>query len=67
VLGLGIVHAGSPAGRLTASFGIAWWDPTKLHGNPPERLFSTVDRLLYHAKATGRNRVISAALEDQPL
>lgn len=49
----------TPAGPypITASFGLAQWQPNE----PAERLLSRADRALYRAKQTGRNRVEQAA------
>lgn len=49
----------TPAGphAITASFGMAQWQP----GEPAERLLSRADRALYRAKQAGRNRVEQAA------
>lgn len=52
--------------RLTASFGVA----TARAGDTYERLFARADKALYHAKDTGRNRVVGDNLpsldEDLP-
>lgn len=42
---------------VTASFGLAEWQPVE----PLKRLLSRADRALYRAKETGRNRVEAAA------
>lgn len=56
---LHIVHAGNPAGVVTASFGIAWWNPGADHaGLQPNQLYAAADGLLYDAKEAGRNRVM---------
>ncbi|MEP0561218.1 MAG: diguanylate cyclase, partial [Qipengyuania citrea] len=41
--------------RLTASFGIAQWEPDEGYG----RLFARADAALYRAKQAGRNRIVS--------
>jgi diguanylate cyclase (GGDEF)-like protein len=48
----------TPAGphTITASFGLAEWQPAE----PLERLLGRADRALYRAKETGRNRVETA-------
>jgi two-component system, cell cycle response regulator len=40
--------------RLTASFGVAQWRP----GETPGSLLQRADKLLYRAKAAGRNRIV---------
>ena len=42
-------------GRITASFGVAWYKP----GDTPSSLIERADRCLYAAKHAGRNRVFS--------
>jgi PleD family two-component response regulator len=39
---------------LTASFGVAQWRP----GETPGSLLQRADKLLYRAKAEGRNRIV---------
>lgn len=65
---LGIPHACSPHGRVTASFGVAAIHPCA--GAPlapdcpePEALFSLADQKLYQAKAAGRNAVVAETPE----
>jgi diguanylate cyclase (GGDEF)-like protein len=56
---LALPHAGNEAGRVTASFGLAW---TAAPGADPMALYRFADGLLYRAKAGGRNRVAAAAI-----
>ncbi len=55
VQALAIVHAGSEAGVVTVSIGVACGRPAS--GQPVIDLFETADRALYRAKDAGRNRV----------
>lgn len=49
--------------RITASLGIATYDPSLLQEQPDmEKLISVADKALYQAKQEGRNRVISATV-----
>lgn len=49
--------------RITASLGIATYDPSLLQEQPDmEKLISIADKALYQAKQEGRNRVISATV-----
>jgi diguanylate cyclase (GGDEF)-like protein/PAS domain S-box-containing protein len=57
---LGVEHSGAPAGRVTASFGVAAFMPDSETGSGD--LFATADRLLYEAKRRGRNMVLSDAM-----
>jgi diguanylate cyclase len=60
IAALGIAHADSAGGVLTASFGVVL-----SQGGccvPPQRLFQHADEALYRAKAAGRNRVETAML-----
>jgi PleD family two-component response regulator len=53
---LGIVHEGSPSGRLTVSVGIGYCG-SPLDVSEPI-LFEYADRALYMAKGQGRNCVV---------
>lgn len=47
----------APGGiRVTASFGVAAWSPRRA---TPDALVAVADKMLYAAKAAGRNRVVS--------
>ncbi|WP_322081359.1 sensor domain-containing diguanylate cyclase [Burkholderia sp. BCC1972] len=52
---LGLEHAGSEYGRVTASIGLASWAPEQ--EGEPGSLIKAADEALYYAKATGRNKV----------
>ncbi|RKE23942.1 diguanylate cyclase [Paraburkholderia sp. BL23I1N1] len=52
---LGIEHAGSEYGRVTASIGTASWDPEQ--DSDVTAMIKAADEALYDAKATGRNKV----------
>ncbi|SDM24570.1 diguanylate cyclase (GGDEF) domain-containing protein [Dendrosporobacter quercicolus] len=56
-------NAGAFTARITASLGIATYDPA-LTACPPdtEKIISIADKALYKAKQQGRNRVISASV-----
>ena len=56
--GLAIFHEAVPAGRITASFGVAAMTPVP--GLLPEALIEAADLALYRAKTEGRNRVRAA-------
>lgn len=43
-----------PSGKLTTSIGYTIVDPV----TPPQLLFENADRALYHAKHTGRNKIV---------
>ncbi len=53
---LGIPHEGAPAGKVTASMGVATMVPPLNEG--PEILIRRADGKLYEAKRSGRNRVV---------
>ncbi|WP_184056471.1 sensor domain-containing diguanylate cyclase [Paraburkholderia sp. MM5384-R2] len=52
---LGIEHAGSEYGRVTASIGMASWSPDQ--GGDMTTVIKAADEALYNAKAAGRNKV----------
>jgi diguanylate cyclase (GGDEF)-like protein len=54
----GIEHAGSPKGIVTASVGLACWDPSDDVGALAD-LVPRADEALYRAKSTGRDRICS--------
>lgn len=54
---LGIAHAASEHGCLTASIGAASWTPER--DEEVSAVIKAADQALYNAKATGRNRVSS--------
>jgi diguanylate cyclase (GGDEF)-like protein len=55
---MAIEALGKAVGEVTISIGLAQF-PT--HGSSMETLFRAADKALYHAKHTGRNRVVAAA------
>lgn len=60
---LGIEHAASEYGRVTASIGAASWTPET--DGDVTAVIRAADQALYDAKATGRNRV--ALFDGQPM
>lgn len=59
---LHIVHPGSPAGIVTASFGVAWWGQPLGSPLSREELYAQADGQLYGAKAAGRDQVALLAV-----
>ncbi|KAB0655717.1 sensor domain-containing diguanylate cyclase [Burkholderia diffusa] len=53
---MGLEHAGSEHGRVTASIGFASWTPDQDDG--AGAVIKAADEALYAAKATGRNKVV---------
>ena len=45
--------------RVTVSAGVAYWDAD---GEDPDDLLHTADQRMFHAKALGRNRVVSSSV-----
>ncbi|UEP31861.1 MULTISPECIES: sensor domain-containing diguanylate cyclase [unclassified Burkholderia] len=52
---LGLEHAGSEFGRVTASIGLASWTPED--DGEAGAIIKAADEALYYAKATGRNKI----------
>jgi len=59
---LALPHEAAPAGRVTASFGVAALVPAP--GQTPDALVEAADTALYRAKTAGRNRVLGAGAGD---
>lgn len=57
VLALQIPHHDSPAGQVTASFGLGCWSAEAALALTPERMMAVADLALYEAKAAGRDGV----------
>lgn len=56
-------HSGTFTAKITASFGIATYDPSILSDEPnPEKIISIADKALYKAKQSGRNRVFASTI-----
>lgn len=56
-------HSGTFTAKITASFGIATYDPTILTRQPDsEKIISIADKALYKAKQAGRNRVFASTI-----
>ena len=54
--------SGERVGKVTASFGVA----RLRDGESPNDLLQRADRLLYQAKAQGRNQVVADGVEEEP-
>lgn len=61
IAALGIEHAGSEFGRVTASIGLATWNPEGGNEADVRDVIKAADKALYTAKATGRNKVAQTA------
>lgn len=56
-------HCGSFTAKITASFGVATYDPQVLPKQPDvEKIISVADKALYKAKQQGRNRVFASVI-----
>ena len=56
-------HSGSFTAKITASFGVATYDPEILFKQPDaEKIISIADKALYKAKQQGRNRVFGSVI-----
>lgn len=63
ITALAMPHAGNPHGVVSASFGIAWWNPgVRLGSLNANQLYAAADSLLYDAKEAGRNCVLMRLL-----
>ena len=60
---LALPHEGTPAGCITASFGVAVMVPAK--DQPPGSLIEAADHALYRAKTEGRNLVRAEGIEGE--
>lgn len=61
LLALQIPHHDSPAGQVTASFGLGCWSAEAARSLTPERMVAVADLALYEAKAAGRDGVCMQA------
>lgn len=61
IMSLAMPHEPSAHGVITASFGLVWAGPQSTIQRP-EDVYAAADRLLYEAKAQGRNSVRAQAL-----
>lgn len=56
-------HIGTFTAKITASFGVATYDPALLAKQPDaEKIISIADKALYQAKQQGRNRVFASTI-----
>jgi len=55
---VGMPHAASPLGMVTASFGVAWWEDPSAELTP-DTMYASADAALYEAKRSGRDRVVA--------
>jgi diguanylate cyclase (GGDEF)-like protein len=60
---LALAHEAAPAGRVTASFGVATLIPDA--SQTPDLLVEAADVALYSAKTAGRNRVEAGTVEER--
>lgn len=56
-------NAGTFTAKITASFGVATYDPCALLKQPtPEKIIAIADKALYRSKQQGRNQVFAATI-----